>query len=520
MSTLPRRSARGAASPPRGLAAAGGGAGGVTGGSASSSADSASPRKPAPAARGGGGGGGGAAAAAAAAAAGASTPLGAACALAACAAACWALSLERGWWPGGGRPVFAGVVARAADGAPPAAAGGGAVGGTARAPPLFAVSRATGARVSFWHDVPLVPARPGARWADAPGGGGPHPGSLALPRAPAASADGSPLADDYSAMADGGPRVISFVCEIPAGGAAKREVDKGAPGNPVAHDSTAGGAPRYYKWPSLVNYGAAPQTYEHPGLADALLGLPGDGDPLDVVELVARADGAEACAPGDVYAVRVLGALAMVEGGAEADWKVVVARVGGPVEAGLMARDLAAGVMPALTAEDARAGAPGAARRGAAGTPAGAAAAAAAAAATVPDAAVDDAEAGPGARRAPPRPGAPPAEWRAWAAGRVRDVTVWLRDYKLAAGGGGGGAGGHANAFAWAGAPVDARAAAGVIAGAADGWCALLRGLDGGAPGGAPLATAGLPPGRARELRRAHCAAADARAAAAGGAGA
>eukprot|EP00180_Rhodochaete_pulchella_P003189 Plantae.Rhodophyta-Rhodochaete_pulchella.ctg5250.p1 GENE.Plantae.Rhodophyta-Rhodochaete_pulchella.ctg5250~~Plantae.Rhodophyta-Rhodochaete_pulchella.ctg5250.p1 ORF type:complete len:143 (+),score=21.22 Plantae.Rhodophyta-Rhodochaete_pulchella.ctg5250:211-639(+) len=55
----------------------------------------------------------------------------------------------------------------------------------------------------------------------------------------------------------------------------------------------------------------------------------GDGDPLDVIDIsdiVARV--------GEIYPVRVLGALMMLDGG-EADWKIVVIRASDPKAASL-----------------------------------------------------------------------------------------------------------------------------------------------------------------------------------------
>lgn len=69
-----------------------------------------------------------------------------------------------------------------------------------------------------------------------------------------------------------------------------------------------------------MNYGAFPQTWEDPDHEED--GLGGDNDPLDVVDV-----GSKPCQVGDVYTVRVLGVLGMVDGG-EMDWKVVVARSG------------------------------------------------------------------------------------------------------------------------------------------------------------------------------------------------
>lgn len=73
-----------------------------------------------------------------------------------------------------------------------------------------------------------------------------------------------------------------------------------------------------------MNYGAMPQTWEDPRYVEESTGLAGDNDPLDVVDV-----GKKACTPGEVYEVRPVGALAMVDGG-EMDWKIVVVRAGGP----------------------------------------------------------------------------------------------------------------------------------------------------------------------------------------------
>ena len=55
---------------------------------------------------------------------------------------------------------------------------------------------------------------------------------------------------------------------------------------------------------------------------DPFLERPGDGDPVDVVEL-----GDEPLAVGEVLRVRVLGAIGLIDQG-EADWKIVALRVG------------------------------------------------------------------------------------------------------------------------------------------------------------------------------------------------
>lgn len=65
-----------------------------------------------------------------------------------------------------------------------------------------------------------------------------------------------------------------------------------------------------------------PQTWEDPRYIEEQTGFAGDNDPLDVVDF-----GTKVCSPGEVYEVRPIGALAMVDGG-EMDWKIVVVREG------------------------------------------------------------------------------------------------------------------------------------------------------------------------------------------------
>ncbi len=338
---------------------------------------------------------------------------------------------------------------------------------------LYASAPSTGTgggrrRVSFWHDLPLYP-----RSID----------NAAVPRG-AGQGRGAPL-----------PRVINFVCEIPAGDRAKLEVQKSLPDNPIVQDRTKSGEERFYPWPSLVNYGAAPRTYEHPRLADHVTGLGGDGDPVDVVELVTLGGEADAgrdgpCTPGDVYPVRLLGALAMVEGGAETDWKLIAVRVGGRVERGMLAQDLAAALPVVAVTPPAASGTLATADAGSL-----AASIEAMRRREAADTAYDDGTLGPGALRPPPATDASPREWRAWAAGRVRDLGLWLRDYKRKADGSG------VNSFAWDGAPTGSEAAARVVAGVHAHWCALLH-----ESAGKSGSEWGLPEGSARRLLAAECA--------------
>lgn len=106
------------------------------------------------------------------------------------------------------------------------------------------------------------------------------------------------------------------------------EINKKAPWNPIKQD-VKDGKLRDYPMPSVVHYGAIPQTYEHPAEEDDLTGLTGDGDPIDIVDI---SDGA--ARTGDVYTVKVLGALAMIDDDA-ADWKIISINTADPLAAEL-----------------------------------------------------------------------------------------------------------------------------------------------------------------------------------------
>ncbi|KAJ2823069.1 Inorganic pyrophosphatase, partial [Coemansia erecta] len=106
------------------------------------------------------------------------------------------------------------------------------------------------------------------------------------------------------------------------------EINTKLPFNPIVHD-TRNGEPRYvanvfphkgYIW----NYGALPQTWEDPRAVDPATGCVGDGDPVDVLEV-----GRSVCAEGSVHRVKVLGVLALLDGG-ETDWKVLAIRSDDP----------------------------------------------------------------------------------------------------------------------------------------------------------------------------------------------
>ena len=123
------------------------------------------------------------------------------------------------------------------------------------------------------------------------------------------------------------PFVINFVNEIPRGYVlfhrahmpstrAKLEISTSLDGNPIVQDVKKGKL-RNYALDSVVNYGCVPQTWEDPSKLDPLCPYKGDNDPLDVCEI-----GSRVASVGQVYPVRVLGVLGLIDGG-EMDWKII-----------------------------------------------------------------------------------------------------------------------------------------------------------------------------------------------------
>lgn len=119
--------------------------------------------------------------------------------------------------------------------------------------------------------------------------------------------------------------LLNFVAEIPKGEKAKYEISTTEAFNPIKFDLTKTGEPRFYPFASLVNYGALPQTWEDPAVADSHLSLNGDNDPLDVCEI-----GSQRAQLGEVYPVKPLGVLGMLDEG-EVDWKIIAIRATDPL---------------------------------------------------------------------------------------------------------------------------------------------------------------------------------------------
>lgn len=112
-----------------------------------------------------------------------------------------------------------------------------------------------------------------------------------------------------------------MVVEVPRWSNAKMEISLGEPLNPIKQDVKKGALRfvcnvfphRGYIW----NYGALPQTWENPHHVDPDTQARGDNDPIDVIEI-----GERVAARGDVYAVKILGTLALIDEG-ETDWKLL-----------------------------------------------------------------------------------------------------------------------------------------------------------------------------------------------------
>ncbi|CAI5700658.1 hypothetical protein KXD40_005323 [Peronospora effusa] len=146
-----------------------------------------------------------------------------------------------------------------------------------------------GRKQSPWHHVPLY-------------------ASSSLP---------NPLQDDNTA-------IFHFVNEIPKGSRLKMEIAGDEEFNPIKQDKRQG-APRLYHSASLINYGCLPQTWEDPNHVDAATKHGGDNDPIDVCEI-----GSRVASIGEIYPVKVLGVLGMIDGG-ETDWKVIAMNVNDPL---------------------------------------------------------------------------------------------------------------------------------------------------------------------------------------------
>ena len=110
--------------------------------------------------------------------------------------------------------------------------------------------------------------------------------------------------------------VYNMVCEIPVNTLDKMEMSK-LYNNPIVQD-LEDNKPRKFKYGEIPwNYGFIPQTLEDKDIICDKLNLPGDGDPLDVIDvsdIKAKI--------GDIIKIKVIGIMPLIDEG-EADWKVI-----------------------------------------------------------------------------------------------------------------------------------------------------------------------------------------------------
>lgn len=127
---------------------------------------------------------------------------------------------------------------------------------------------------------------------------------------------------DIPLYADSNNKILNVVNEIPRFEIAKFEISKSLEFNPIVQD-TKKGALRFVSnlypfYGYQCNYGALPQTWEHPDKTDKYCKAKGDNDPLDVIEIGTKRKGV-----GEVFQAKVLGALGLLDDN-ETDWKIII----------------------------------------------------------------------------------------------------------------------------------------------------------------------------------------------------
>jgi len=109
----------------------------------------------------------------------------------------------------------------------------------------------------------------------------------------------------------------NMICEIPKNTSAKMEINLNMDFNPIIQDKI-NGKPRFYRYGNIPwNYGAIPQTFEDTKYIFEETGLPGDGDPIDIIDI-----GTKKFNIGKIINVKVLGVVPLIDEG-ETDWKII-----------------------------------------------------------------------------------------------------------------------------------------------------------------------------------------------------
>ncbi|KAL7719961.1 inorganic diphosphatase [Entamoeba marina] len=119
--------------------------------------------------------------------------------------------------------------------------------------------------------------------------------------------------------------VVNMVCEIPRGTNAKMEISTTQKFNPIKQDLNKDGSLRFMKYGNVINhYGAVPQTWEDIFERDTIVGIPGDNDPVDIIDISNIK-----ASRGEIIQVKPICALALLDGG-ETDWKIIGINVKDP----------------------------------------------------------------------------------------------------------------------------------------------------------------------------------------------
>ena len=112
-------------------------------------------------------------------------------------------------------------------------------------------------------------------------------------------------------------KCYNMICEIPKWTRDKFEVATDKTNHPIVQDKIDN-KPRSFIYGDMMwNYGLIPQTYEDPSHIYSRTGKPGDGDPIDIIDI-----GYLPKNSGDIIKVKVLGVIPMIDDG-ETDWKII-----------------------------------------------------------------------------------------------------------------------------------------------------------------------------------------------------
>jgi inorganic pyrophosphatase len=110
--------------------------------------------------------------------------------------------------------------------------------------------------------------------------------------------------------------IYNMVCEIPKNTLDKMEMSD-LYNNPIIQD-IENKKPRKFKYGRIPwNYGYIPQTLEDKNIICDKLNLPGDGDPIDVIDVSHIKSNI-----GDIIQIKILGIMPLIDNG-EADWKII-----------------------------------------------------------------------------------------------------------------------------------------------------------------------------------------------------